>query len=57
MVDEPVTGAGNDDLYLPDSQQDLECQVDRDRPECQVDQPVTGTGNEELQEGEKPDTN
>lgn len=51
VIDEPVTGAGNEDLatgaFGGFTEEDLDRQSD-------VDQPVTGTGNEALQSGNAP---
>jgi hypothetical protein len=47
VVDEPVTGTGNDDIYLSGDVLDPACQDDRQN--CVIDDPVTGTGNEDRQ--------
>jgi filamentous hemagglutinin family protein len=54
VVDEPVTGTGNEDIYL--SEDALEPVCPDDRTDCAVDQPVTGTGNETLQSGDTQPT-
>jgi hypothetical protein len=52
VVDDPVTGTGNDEIWSPTNPPNLECEEDDE--DCVVDQPVTGTGNDELQrEGEQ----
>lgn len=52
IVDDPVTGTGNDDIWSPVNPPELVC--DPDQPDCEIDQPVTGTGNEELQRTGEP---